>query len=242
MKVTGIYVLDKTLPCCGKTYGIARITDIEGELPEELKVLVYPDGKEKIDHGGASSTGGGTLDNVGAMYVFVEDITEEDSDATFRIIPSPEDFIDPFDFEEKDFRENFIKFFFEQKAEDAHMKSTIVKLDPDENGVIDDAFIFYSLEEVAYISTDGIEKPFEFFDASKLASLKTDVAIKMIFAQTMSRAVDSFNKFNYYDKAKNIAEIISSIEYIGEQGVRGPLNLTAVEKLFSNVKDNIRVR
>lgn len=242
MKITQVSVLDKILPCAGRNYCIGRITDFVGSIPDELGALIYPEGKERLTSVPENAVGT-SCENMGAMYIFLDDITKEDDTyRNLRIVESVDDFLSPFDLPEE-IKKEFAEFFFGVRAENAGLSMATFELeDNDDPNKITNGFCFYSMEELAYISDEGTTTPTEMFDPNKLSSITTDTPIQMLFAQTLEKGVDVFNRLHYYDKAKEIAELIKNIEFINEMGEKSPLNITAVEKLISNIKDNIRIR
>lgn len=238
MKITGIYVLDKTLPCAGKNYGIAKITDFSGELPDELKKLVYPEGKERLTK--IPDSASEVMSNMGSVYIFVNYLGESpETGAQFDIVESIDSFVSQFEFVD-DMKKEFIDYFFGVRGRTAGIAMCNFELEDSESGTKMDAVCFYSLDELIYINSEATS-PLEIFETSKIASIVADSPIQMVFAEALTKGVDLYNKVNYFDKAEELAKAISSITFINEMGVKGPLNITAVEKLLSNIKDNIHI-
>ena len=238
MKIEGIYVLDKTLPCAGRNYGIAKITAFSGDLPEELQKLVYPEGKQRMTK--VPETASEAIANMGSIYIFVNYIGESpETGAQFDIVESIDSFISQFEFAD-DMKEEFVNYFFGVRGATVGLAMCNFELEDSESDTKVNAVCFYSADEMKYINSEATN-PNELFDPNRIASIAADSPIQMVFAEALTKGVDLYNKINYFDKAKDIAKMISSISFINEMGVKGPLNITAVEKLMSNVKDNIYI-
>lgn len=238
MTIEGIYVLDKTLPCAGKNYGIAKITAFGGELPEELKKFVYPEGKQRLTRVPESASE--AIANMGSIYIFVNYLGESpETGAQFDIVESIDSFVSQFEFAD-DMKAEFINYFFGVRGKTVGLSMCNFELEDTESGAKMDAVCFYSEDEMAYINSDATS-PDEMFEPNKIAAIASDSPIQMVFAEALTKGVDLYNKVNYFDKAEELAKAISSITFINEMGVKGPLNITAVEKLLSNVKDNIHI-
>lgn len=245
MVIEGIYVLEKFLPCAGRDYCVARVTKYSGELPEEFAGLVYPS-EENLRKERLTPMVDDMADDMkarGAMYVFVEAVPVEGSDdREFRVVDSVDDFLSPFNFPE-DTKNLFVEHFFGTRANMLGIKMGYMDLEDPENGTTSKSFYFYSVDELEYIKSDyHTPEAFPGLGAEQIAGYRADNPVLMTFAEAMTKGVNIFNDIHYHQKAVEIAEIISNIRYINDKGEVGPLNFTAVENLFSNIKDNIRIR
>lgn len=245
MRITGIKAISNLLPCGGRDYCVARITGTEGDLPEELQQLIYPEGKERLtDIEGIPNTS--PWSRLAATYIFVERVsTTEDGYQNFRIMDSMDDFLTPFEFEEP-LKSQFVEFCFKTRAAQTEIEMVEFDLDDEDanhNPIVKKSFLFYSLAEKSYILSDinEVDELMMSMERERFALAKDHGGINMIFAQAMEKGVDIFNNVNFHEKAKEIANQISQIIYIDDMGNKSHLNVTAVENFLSNIKDNIRI-
>lgn len=234
-KITNIELLGKMLPIAGRQYCVGRVTGIGGELPVELTALKYRDGQEKV------SPIGGAMANIGSVYVFVEVINGEGDAVDLRIVENYADFLAPFEFPKKELGE-FEEYFLTKRCNDAMVQYFNLKIEDDaEKGGVSDCMVFVNIEEVAYIGST-VDELAKFFPPNKLATLQSHTPVSMVFADSLTRAIDVFNQINFYDKAKDIAAIASSIRAINQDGVKDTLTLAAVDDLFTMARKEIRIK
>lgn len=246
MRITGIKALNSCLPCGGREYCVARITNSEGDIPEELQQMIYPEGKERLtDAEGIPETS--PWSKLGAAYIFVErtSITQEGYQ-NFRLMDSIDDFISPFEFEEP-LKSQFVDYCFVTRAQQADVTMIEFDLDDeDDNGnpIVKNSFLFISVAEKSYILSKDVNEVDALImglERERFAAAKQDGGIGMLFAHIMEKGVNIYNDINYQQKAEDIANQISNIIYINELGEKSHLNITAVENLLSNIKDKIRI-
>ena len=303
MKITGISITSNSLPLDGSDYAVARITSIEGDMLSSLKSFIYPEGKNRA----TNVISGSPLENYGAIYTFVKNVhLSEDNQVSAELITSLDDLLSPFEFNPQ-LKSECIDYFFTQRAGQLNLKMEIFPLE--DEGNITDGFLFYSLDEAAYIQSDAMRVE-ELLNPNKAAELRADKSIEMLFADMMKKCVDIYNGENYHKKAAVIANLISkarqnnlgrtnitlgqvddllgslkhhicvlnpdieqtrpldvdmsiengwlldaesgraiatisniikNIRYFDVMGNKGPLNMTAVDNLISNIKDNIKI-
>lgn len=245
MKITGINALGNCLPCGGVEYCVARITNTEGDIPEEISSLVYPDEKERLTSAEGIPENSPWL-KLPAAYIFVErsSITQEGYQ-NFRLMDSVEDFLNPFELDDS-LKKDFENYCFEIRAQQANVKMVTYDLDDeDDDGipVTKKSFLFYSTAETSYILSDvkEVDELMMSMERERFAAAQSDAGVKMVFAHTMEKGVSIFNDIHYHQKAQIVADLISDIIYINEAGIKGHLNITAVENFISNVKDKIRI-
>ena len=237
-KITNIQLLGEPLPIVGKQYGVGRITGIEGELPLEIKAMRYKDAKEKISPIDTTNM----MADFGAIYLFVEIIPAEDGMVNFRIIENYGDFLSPFEFPEEQVKQ-FEEYFLNKRCADAMIKNFSFEVeDEDAADGVTTCIAFYSIEEMAYIGSPEASAPNMMFRPDKLSSLQSDTPVRMVFADSLTKAIDVFNQINFYNKAADIGKIVTSIQAINQNGEKNSLTFAAVEDLFEMVKKEIRVK
>lgn len=236
-KITNIELLGKVFPIAGKQYCVGRITGIDGELPKELMAMKYRPDQEKVSPIDVDNV----MNDVGSVYVFVEVIAGEGEAVDLRIIENYADFLAPFELPEKELGE-FEEYFLKKRCTDAMVQyiSFHVEDDSTDNGV-SDCLAFVNIEELAYIGAE-VNELTSFFTPNKLATIQSHTPVSMVFADSLTRAVDVFNQINFYDKAKDIAAIASSIRAINQDGVKDSLTLAAVDDLFTMARKEIRIK
>ena len=238
-RITGITLLGDPLPIVGKKYGIGRITKIEGAIPNEVKALRYTDDKEQIS---PIEVEGQTL-SIGSAYVFVEILPEEDDSnvANLRIIENYGDLLSPFEFPEEQVKA-FEEYFMKKRCADAMVQPFSMEIEDEDSSTGKTKCIaFYNIEEVAYIESEA-KKLTDMFRPDKISSLQSDTPIHMVFADILTRSIDVFNQINFYDKAKDVANIISSIRAINQDGVKDTLTFAAIDDFFEMTRKELRVK
>lgn len=252
MLISCIHVLGATLPIAGRTFGIARVTDVDGEIPAELTAATYksPEGV-KIKRVTAAPSDlkaeNSQLEDMMALYVVVEEIRKNDT-PEWRIVETIDDFLAALDFPDN-VKADYAGFFLGVRSKKAGLANFTFDLEDDETHEVTPCMGWYNSYEEYYINTQKsvIEKAGspvsvgEILDINQASDLMADGQIQILFGEMMDKTVDLYNGLNYYNYADIIAEQISKITYISESGVKGPLNMTAVEKLFSNVKDRLLI-
>lgn len=236
-KITNIQLLGEPLPIVGKQYGVGRITGIAGDIPTEFAGMIYSEGKEKVSPINVDNP----MQNIAAVYLLVEILPAEDNLANFRIIENYDDFLSPFEFPDKQ-RGEFEQYFLNKRCDDALVKHFSIQVEDEDapNGVTT-CIAFINIEEIAYIGSEANTLK-EFFVPNKLASLQSDTPVRMVFADSLTRAIDVFNQINFYDKAKTIGDIIRNIQAINQDGVKDNLTVAAVDDLFTMVRKEIRIK
>lgn len=235
--ITGIQLLGDPLPIAGKQYCVGRVTGITGSIPDEFAALKYPVGKEHI----VPIQVDNVMKDIGNVYLFVEILPAEGNMANFRIIENYEDFLSPFEFT-KEQMSTFEEYFLDKRCADAMVKHFTFDVEDDTAPSGSTKCIaFFNIEEMAYISSE-VTALQEFFRPDKLSSLQSDTPIRMVFADSLTRAIDVYNQINFYDKARDIGAIIKSITAINQDGEKNSLTLAAVDDLFTMVRKEIRVK
>lgn len=237
--IADVQLLDKTLPIVGKRYGVGRITKLEGDIPPEVQALVYSDGVEKVS---PLPEEVGYMSKVGAIYVFLEITTDEEDDSkiSLRIIENYDDFLSPFEFPEST-RNEFEEHFLGTRLGAAQLQDFEFDVaDEDAEGGVTKCKAFYNITEMAYIASGATELN-QFFSGDKVAELKANSPVMMIFAESLTKGIDVYNQINFYDKAKDFARQIEDITAINQDGEKTTLTFSAVKGFFDMIMDNLRV-
>lgn len=238
LKITGVKLVGNSFPIAGKKYNVGRITGVEGDLPKELAALTYNDETEKISP--IEVPEGSPMANIGAVYVLLDTIDNEDGTITLNTIGSYEEFLSPFEFP-KETEETFESHWFGKRCDDAQVKGFDLEIADSDTGEAAICKAFYSIEEMAYIAS-GVHTLAEFFRPDRIAALQSDTPVMMIFAESLTKAIDVYNQINFYDKAKDFAKAISDIVAINQDGEKTSLTMSAVNDFFKMVQDNIKIK
>lgn len=253
MIINGIEVLGELLPLAGIEYAVARVTSIEGDIPDAIREKAYNISDEHIiprvttdprKYGGFDDT---PLANARAWYVIVKNLgAADDGTMDFKIIDSIDEFVEPFDLP-GDVKNEYTEYFTKARSVSAGVEFIEYELEDAEThevtksiGMVDRYEGMYIDAQSKYFSeNNSFADPGRILEPQMMSSLKADASSQMLFAEMLDKGVNLYNGLHYMNRADVIAKIIAECTYIGENGVKGPLNFTAVEKLWSNVKDRL---
>lgn len=246
--ISGIYVLGTPLPIGNRNYCVARVTQLEGDLPDNINVR-YPDGAMRATDPIDGEEG--VITNTIALYVIVNiSLSEPDENGAvhevYEVVSSMDDFLSVFEFPD-DAKREYIDYFFGMRSGQVSVAKQDITLYDEDSKRTSTGFVLYDVRELQCVNDmieasgedHSIEDIRNFIAANDLVQIRNASSIMLLFGEAMDKAVDLYNGINYHSKAKEIAELISNITYINQQGVKGPLNFTAVEKLFNNIKENL---
>ena len=252
MFIDGIYVLGTPLPIGKEHYAIVRVADVSGKMPEKLMVSTYDAIGRDVEHATVRPSEfkfeGSHCENMMAFYVLAKEVEatakEGEETTVYKIIESIDEFLLPFKFPE-DIRKDYADYFLITRANGIGIETIDYELEDESAPKPVPAFGFINSVEEQYINAcmenEDVSELGEVLTPQQISQAKTDNAIKVLFAEMLDKAVDLYNGLHYANKAGEIAKIIADITYINPSGEIGPLNITAVEKLLSNIKDRLLV-
>ena len=269
MVINGIYVLGDLIPIAGEEYGVARITSVDGSIPEGIMAMTHrmsDDVKARRITKAPSEYGfeNSPMEDLAAVYVMVSQsgAAGEDGSVNLKIIESMDEFLAPFDFPD-DVKKEYIDYFIKKRTGAAGLDHITFELDDSDTGNTSTSMAWVNSYEKYYLSVqanqfaenNAVLEPQQILNPEQFSQLRSDLVIQLMLTEMLDKGVNFYNGLNYMNKADDIAKSIASTHisaddiaktiagcsYISESGVKSPLNFTAIEKMFSNVKDRLLV-
>lgn len=221
------------LPLAGGTFGMALIT----EVTQEVLDLKDPTGFIFTD---------GTMTTLAHNYVMVfthptgEVTAFRNVEELIHAIPLEPSDIDAF----TNYLTNMHSICTASIGTYMYKETTYLPNDetgePDESKPIEtemEGMFFYNLYEEGQMMGD-IEGE---IDPQQQSIIDSHINMAMITAKLAEMIQKRYNQINFDDKAKLVAQFITEITYIDDNGDVVPLSITGIENFFSKVKGNIRI-